>query len=110
MNQIQTRYAKVTEEVDVVMAAQSIALAHLNSGTDEYVTAAKEWRSSQGIDFVPMLEAKGLAFVALTAFARAQTIAAGMMPSTAAKVWRPSVDTSQSLLAAAAMALEGAAA
>ena len=109
MNEIQSRYAKVTEGVDAVMAAQAIALAHLNSGTDEYVAAAQEWRSSQGIDFVPLLEAKGLAFVALMTFARSQAIAAGMMPSTAAKVWRPSVDTSQSL-AAAAMAIEGVAA
>jgi hypothetical protein len=105
MNEIQTRYAKVTEEVDAVMAAQAIALAHLNSGTDEYRKAAKEWRSSQGIDFVPMLEAKGLAFVALMAFARSQAIAAGMSPATAAEVWRPSVKTAQSL-AAAAMELE----
>ena len=108
MNEIQSRYAKVTEEVDAVMSAQSIALAHLNFGTDEYSTAAKEWRSSQGIDFVPLLEAKGLAFVALMAFAQAQAIAAGMIPSTAAEVWHPTVETSQSL-AAAAMALEGAA-
>ena len=108
MNEIQTRYAKVTEEVDAVMSAQTIALAHLNFGADEYVTAAHEWRSSQGIDFVPMLAEKGLAFVALMAFAQAQAIAAGMIPSTAAEVWRPSVKNSH-FLAAAAMALEGAA-
>lgn len=109
MNEIQSRYAKATEEVCAVMAAQTIALVHLNSGTDEYVTAAKEWRSSQGIDFVPLLAEKGLAFVALMAFAQSQAIAAGMIPATAAEVWRPTVETSQSL-AAAAMALEGAAA
>ena len=109
MNEIQTRYAKVTEEVDAVTSAQTIALAHLDSGTDEYVTAAQEWRSSQGIDFVPMLAEKGLAFVALMAFAQSQAIAAGMIPSTAAEVWRPSVETSH-FLAAAAMALESAAA
>jgi len=106
MNEIQSRYAKVTEEVDAVMAAQAIALAHLDSGTDEYVTAAQEWRSSQGLDFVPLLAEKGLAFVALMEFAQSQAIAAGMIPSTAAEVWRPTVKTSQSL-ANAAMALEG---
>jgi len=41
MNEIQTRYAKVTEEVDAVMAAQAIALSPLNSGTDEY---RKAWQ------------------------------------------------------------------